>query len=172
MAIVAVIIGLVVASQESPTERPTVQSNEIVGLQTFPVTSVRHVSGPVRYPQTPPVGGDHPAVFQDCGFYSQPIVPERGVHSMEHGAVWITYSPDLPRDQVERLRNVATDQTYILVSPWPGLPAPVVASAGGKQVRLESTTDPRLGEFLSQFRQSSDIPEPGRPCTGGVTSPA
>ena len=91
---------------------------------------------------------------------------------MEHGAVWITYRPDLAADQVSALRKLATDQTYVLVSPWPGLPAPVVASAWGKQVRLESASDPRLREFLRQFRESPEAPEPGAACVGGATSPA
>jgi hypothetical protein len=167
-----VIVGVIVASGDSPGDRPTATSNEIVGLQSFSNLSRGHVSGRVQYPQTPPVGGDHAGVWQDCGFYSQPIVAERGVHSMEHGAVWITYRPDLPADQVSALRKLATDQTYVLVSPWPGLPAPLVASAWGKQVRLESATDVRLNEFLRQFRESSDAPEPGSACVGGATSPA
>jgi hypothetical protein len=162
----------VVASQDSPGERRTATSNEIVGLQTFSGLSRNHVQGPVQYPQTPPVGGDHAPIWQDCGFYSQPIVTERGVHSMEHGAAWITYRPDLPTAQIETLRKLATDQTYILVSPWPGLPAPVVASAWGKQVYLESATDPRLAEFIRQFREGPDTPEPGSACIGGSTSTA
>ncbi|MDQ6909919.1 MAG: DUF3105 domain-containing protein [Actinomycetota bacterium] len=130
------------------------------------------MSGTTQYPQTPPVGGDHAPIWQDCGFYSKPIVAERGVHSMEHGAVWITYRPDLPPDQVSTLQKLATDQTFILVSPWPGLSAPVVASAWGKQVQLESATDPRLAELVRQFRQSPGAPEPGAACVGGATSPA
>lgn len=169
-AVAAVVIGIVVASQEDPTERPTVQSNEIIGLETFDVRSHLHVPGQVPYPQSPPVGGDHAAVWQDCGFYSQPIVTERGVHSMEHGAVWITYRPDLPRDQVSTLRDLATTQKYVLVSPWPDLRAPVVASSWGRQVRLESATDPRLAEFVRQFRLSPQAPEPGAPCLGGATA--
>jgi hypothetical protein len=172
VAVVAVVIGVVVASQDSPGARTTATSNEIVGLQTFSGLSRNHVSGKVNYPQTPPVGGDHAAIWQDCGFYSQPIVTERGVHSIEHGAVWITYRPDLPTAQLEALRNLATSQSYILVSPWPGLSAPVVASAWGKQVHLESASDPRLAEFIRQFREGPDTPELGSACTGGSTSPA
>jgi hypothetical protein len=172
VALAAIVVGVLVASGDSPGDRPTATSNEIVGLQTFKVASRNHVSGPVQYPQTPPVGGDHAPIWQDCGFYSRPIVTERGVHSMEHGAVWITYRPDLPSDQASALRKLATDQTYILVSPWPGLPAPLVASAWGKQVRLESATDPRLAEFVRQFRMSPKVPEPGSACEGGATSPA
>jgi hypothetical protein len=57
---------------------------------------------------------------------------ETAVHSMEHGAVWITCRPGLPTEQVDKLRELATSKTYVLASPYPDLPAPVVASAWGK----------------------------------------
>jgi hypothetical protein len=90
---------------------------------------------------------------------------------MEHGAVWITYQPDLSSDQVEALRNLAHDNTYVLVSPYPDLPAPVVASAWGKQLQLDSANDPRLEQFVSAFREGPQTPEPGAPCIGGTGNP-
>lgn len=90
---------------------------------------------------------------------------------MEHGAVWITYQPDLPSDQVEVLRNLAHDNSYVLVSPYPDLPSPVVASAWGKQLTLDSANDPRLEQFVSAFRQGPQTPEPNASCTGGTGQP-
>jgi MFS family permease len=54
------------------------------------------------------------------------ISNENAVHSLKHGAVWITYRPDLPEGQVETLRDLVQGQTYILVSPYPDLPSPVM----------------------------------------------
>lgn len=144
----------------------------IAGVVSFDVASAQHVEGTVAYAQTPPVGGDHspPPVWQNCGYYSQPVAPEAAVHSLEHGAVWITYQPDLPADQVEVLRDLAG--SYVLVSPWAdGLPAPVVASAWGNQLTLDSASDPRLEAFVDAFRQGSQTPELGAPCRGGVGQP-
>ncbi len=137
-------------------------------VQTFEGLTKLHVAGPVQYAQTPPVGGDHAPVWQNCGFYREPIASELGVHSMEHGAVWVTYAPELSVSQVEVLRDLAADQTYVLVSPFPGLPTPVVASAWGVQLRLPSAGDRRLPEFVDRYRQGPQTPEPGAPCTGGV----
>ncbi len=66
------------------------------------------------------------------------ISNENAVHSLEHGAVWITYRPDLPGGQVETLRDLAQGQTYILVSPYPDLPSPVTGLGVGQatQARL------------------------------------
>ncbi len=144
---------------------------DLPGVKTYSDLAHNHVQGPVDYPQTPPVGGDHAPIWQNCGYYSQPIVKEQGVHSMEHGAVWITYSPDLPADQVSVLRKLAKSQTYILVSPFPGLPSPVVATAWGAQLELPSATDPELAAFVKQYRQSPRAPEPGAPCSGASGTP-
>lgn len=145
----------------------------IAGLEMFTVTARSHVTGTVAYPQTPPVGGDHAGVWQNCGFYSQPVVTEQAVHSMEHGAVWITFRPGLEPDQVSRLRQAGA-LTFVLVSPWAdsSLPAPVVASAWGRQVRLDSAADTRLEAFVAAFRLGPQNPEPGAPCTGGVGQPS
>jgi hypothetical protein len=107
--------------------------------------------------------------LQNCGFYSEPVRNETAVHSMEHGAVWITYRPGLPTEQVDKLRELATSKTYVLVSPYPDLPAPVVASAWGNQLRLDSAEDPHLKQIVATFRQGPQTPEPGTPCTGGTS---
>jgi len=141
------------------------------GVQRFPIESRLHVMTPVAYPQDPPVGGNHYPIWQNCGFYDAPIGREKGVHSLEHGAVWITYRPDLPREQVQVLRRLAHHESHILVSPYPDLSAPVVASAWGYQARLRSASDPLLGEFVHTFRVGPQAPERGGPCTLGIGQP-
>jgi hypothetical protein len=141
------------------------------GVQNIDVGPAGHAEGDVDYEQTPPAGGEHNSVWQNCGFYSEPIRDENAVHSLEHGAVWITYNPDIPQDEVELLRDLAQSNSYALVSPYPGLDSPVVASAWGKQLRLESAEDPDLERFVRAYSQGPQTPEPGAVCTGGVGEP-
>jgi hypothetical protein len=130
-----------------------------------------HQEGPLTYPQTPPAGGIHNPAWQNCGIYDQPVPNENAVHSLEHGAVWITYQPDLPAEAVAQLRDLVSGWNYTLLSPYPDLPAPVVASAWGVQLKADSAADPRLTEFISRYHQGPQTPEPGAPCTGGVGTP-
>jgi hypothetical protein len=130
----------------------------------------KHTTGDVDYEQSPPAGGPHNPVWQNCGFYDKPVRDENAVHSLEHGAVWITYSPDLPQNQVNKLRDIAESQSYVLVSPYPGLKSPVVASAWGKQVSLDGAEDPDLESFIQAYRQGPQTPEPGAVCTGGTSA--
>ena len=127
----------------------------------------------VQYSESPPVGGRHaPAPFwQNCGYYSAPIPNEAAVHSLEHGAVWITYRPDLPQDQIDKLKKEADDNTYVLASPYQDQAEPIVLSAWNNQLRLNSLDDKRFDQFVRYFRQGPQTPERGAACTGGNGTP-
>ncbi len=131
----------------------------------------RHTEGTVDYGQSPPAGGEHNPTWQNAGYYPDPIRNETAVHTMEHGAVWITYRPDLPQGQVDELQQVANNRECVLVSPYPELGAPVVASAWGKQIELEGADDPVLNRFIGAYLRGEQTPEPGAACTGGVGAP-
>ena len=142
-----------------------------------------HVTGPVRYSVAPPVGGPHNAIWMNCGIYSKPVPSERAVHNLEHGAIWITYQPSLPEAEVNQLRAFVDKQTtvaptggspsrYMDLTPYPGLPSPVVISSWGFQLKVNSPADPRLQQFVNKFRASRTYtPEYGAPCTGGLGTP-
>jgi Protein of unknown function (DUF3105) len=125
-----------------------------------------HTLRSVTYAEIPPHSGDHSLVWQRCGFYDEPVGNEHAVHSLEHGAVWITYQPDLPSDQVNVLRAMAGAEEYLLVSPYDGLPAPVVVSAWNQQVQLDSVNDPRLDASVQDFISNPQAPEPDGGCDG------
>lgn len=132
----------------------------------------RHTEAVVDYEQSPPAGGEHSPVWQNSGFYEEPVRSETAVHTLEHGAVWITYQPDLPQDQKNVLMDLVEGQTCMLASPYPGLDSPVVASAWGKQLRLEDADSADLESFVRAYRQGPQTPEPGATCTGGTADPA
>lgn len=161
-AAVLVIAGAVgFAVWRDTSNRPSLDA-----VRTFSNITANHVTTPVTYAQTPPVGGDHNPVWLNCGVYDKAVPNELAVHSLEHGAVWVTYRPDLPADQVRTLTSSVPD-TYMVVSPMEGLKAPVVASAWGHQIELTGVSDPRLAEFVKEYRNGPQTPEPGAACTGG-----
>jgi hypothetical protein len=145
------------------------RNTDVEGVEFFAVAGAQHVEGQVNYPQTPPVGGSHNAVWQNCGVYDTPVINEHAVHSLEHGAVWITYQPDLPAEQVARLADITRQSSHRLLSPYPGIDSPVIASAWGYQVRLEGADDPRLMQFILKYEQGPTTPEPGAVCSGGTS---
>ena len=143
-------------------------SSDVPGVKSFDNLSLQHNNGSINYEQIPPVGGEHNPVWQNAGFYEQQVIQEKAVHTLEHGAVWITYRADLPEDQKEELRRIVESQDCLLASPYPSLSNSVVASAWGKQLRLKSVDDPKLQEFIVAYRKGPQTPESGAPCTGAV----
>ena len=138
----------------------------LAALAGIGATTGDHTLGSVTYDQIPPTGGDHSPVWQRCGFYAEPVGTEHAIHSLEHGAVWIAYQPDLPQAQVDDLRALARSDDEVVVSPYPGLPAPVVVSAWDRQTSLDSADPSLIAGALLGIRDGLDAPEPGGGCDG------
>lgn len=140
------------------------------GIEVYPSTTNKLTEGPIEYDRSPPTNGRHDPLWQNCGVYEQPINDRYAVHSLDHGVVWITHSPDLPADEMEALRSYG-DEKYVVVSPYPGQDAPVVATSWRVQLELDGADDPRLREFVDGFRISEIAPLSGNRCEGGVGNP-
>lgn len=165
LAVVMIVVFLVSSNDEAGS------AELIEGVQSFPNLERGHTTQPVSYDQNPPAGGPHNPAWQNCGVYTQPVASENAVHSLEHGAIWITYEPDLPATEVQKLQTLARESGFRLISPYSELPSPIVLSAWGYQLQLEQADDPRLVSFIEKYEQNPQSPEPGAPCTGGVGQP-
>ncbi|GIG28080.1 membrane protein [Cellulomonas marina] len=162
--------GWVIAREaQSQSQLEAAAGAPIEGVREYEGLSQDHVSGTVSYEQDPPVGGDHAGTWTNCGVYQSPLPAEETVHALEHGAVWISYRPDLPEEQLLALQDTVSDQPYTLMSPDPDLSDPVVLSAWGVQLAVAEATDERVELFVQKYQQGEQTPEPGAPCTGGVT---
>ena len=139
----------------------------IDGVQTYTVASANHVNTKVPYDQSPGVGGDHNPVWLNCGIYEAPVPENNAVHSLEHGAVWISYD-GISDAELATLKKDVGEKTYMLLSPYPDQGAKIKLSAWGEQLSVESADDPRIDAFVTKYRQGPQTPEPGAPCTGGV----
>jgi len=168
LALIAVVGVVIVREQGKQADLEEAADAPIEGVEEFPDLPRDHVTEPVSYDQSPPVGGNHAGVWTNCGIYTEPVSNEQSVHSLEHGAVWVAYRADLAAEQVEVLTRLAEADDYALLSPVEGLESPVVASAWGVQLALDDAEDPRLTLFLEKYSQGEQTPEPGAPCTGGV----
>ena len=142
------------------------------GTAQVAVDAPQHVAGALYQPGEVPAGGPHAEVWQNCGFYDTEIQSENAVHSLEHGAVWITYRPGLSADQVKKLRGLTGNLEKVIVSPVPGQEAPIIVTAWANQLDLDDANDPRLAQFVNEFEGSFDAPEPGGRCTGGIGVPS
>ncbi|MEV4352224.1 DUF3105 domain-containing protein [Actinoplanes sp. NPDC049596] len=182
VAVVALLALAAVASGPASTGRKTGDASQadpakanVAGETVYRDLKSDHVTADVSYPAdpNPPVGGPHDPVWQNADgvVYDVPLRTEHAVHSLEHGAVWLTYRPGLSAADVARLGAKVTGIPYRMMSPRPGQPAPIIVTAWGHQLRLTSATDARLDEFLRAYTQGPQAPEPGGPVTGGRATP-
>lgn len=136
------------------------------------VEGSQHRNGAIQYTVQPPPAGPHNGVPQNCmgDVYNAPIANEHAVHSLEHGAVWITYKLGLPAGDVETLAEKVRGREKIMMSPVEGLSSNVSLQAWGYQLKVDSVDDARIDAFIKALRINASIEGPTAPCDGGVTA--
>jgi hypothetical protein len=148
-------------------------SNNIPALKavkTYDYVGAQHTTDPVTYTETPPAGGPHDPVWQDCGTYTQQLRNENVVHALEHGTVWITYRPGTSAADVASLQAAlaSVKDKKTILSPYPGQPSPVVVTVWNAQLGLNGASDPRLQDFLDFYGDGHTAPEGAMAsCAGG-----
>lgn len=119
----------------------------------------------------PPMGGPHASSWQNCGIYTDPVVlPQHAIHSMEHGAVWVSYDPDIDPDQIATLIELVTGQPEVLLSPYPDQSSPIVLTVWDRQLAVDDADDERIEAFITRYRNRRG-PETAASCLGGVGNP-
>jgi hypothetical protein len=142
------------------------------GVKTWDGTLSRnHVTKSVTYPVVPPVGGDHNPVWMNCNgdVYTKAIKDENAVHSLEHGAVWVTYNSKAEKADVDALAAKVKKTPYTLMSPVDDQKDPIMLTAWGHQRTVTGASDPNVDKFFEKFVQGEQTPEPGAACTNGLS---
>lgn len=131
-----------------------------------------HTPGPLTYRVNPGVGGTHNNDWQNCmgDIYDAPIAQEHAVHSLEHGAVWITHRPDLPADQVEKLASKVRGKEKLMMSPYENLDSPISLQAWGYRLKVDNADDGRIDEFIQALRVNASVEGPTALCNQGITA--
>lgn len=142
-----------------------VENSPVKNTLVWSGLSRNHVTEDVKYPMTPPAGGDHNEAWANCGIYDKEIPNKYAVHSLEHGAVWITYNDKASKKDIASLKSDA-GQDYILMSKYQKQDSPIVLTAWEHQIKVKSASDPRVKQFIKAYLQGPQTPEPGASCTG------
>lgn len=171
LVIGAIVASIVFAPAPAPSyDRGDSDGSGIEGLETFENTA-NHVETAVDYEQTPPAGGDHNAIWLNCGVYTEPVPNENAVHSLEHGAVWVTYDPAQVSDDDIATLEAQLPSTYTVLSPYEGMDTPIAVSAWNAQLKVDAADDERIEDFIRAYWRSTNAPEPNAACTGAYDAP-
>ncbi|MFC4498857.1 MULTISPECIES: DUF3105 domain-containing protein [Streptomyces] len=142
------------------------------GVKTWKGTLGRtHVAKTVKYPTEPPVGGNHNQVWMNCNgdVYTKAVDNMNAVHSLEHGAVWVTYNSKAGKADVDALAAKVKKTPYTLMSPDDAQADPIMLTAWGHQRTVTGADDANVAKFFEKYVQGEQTPEPGAACTGGLS---
>ncbi|MFE3584757.1 DUF3105 domain-containing protein [Streptomyces vinaceus] len=176
VAVVAALVGfgawVMIDKQEQKDAAAAAAKAPVNGEQTWDAKTLgrNHVETPVKYPMNPPVGGDHNPRWMNCNgdVYKNAIPEVNAVHSLEHGAVWVTYNEKAAKGDVDALAGKVAKTPYTLMSPDKEQAGAIMLSAWGKQLTVEKADDPRVAQFFTKYVQGPQTPEPGAACTNGL----
>lgn len=173
MTVIAVIVLALIGGGaylwSAGESKEAAKASPIKGEKTWKDLSRNHVQTKVDYPMSPPAGGDHNPVWAVCDgkVYTKEIPNEKAVHSLEHGAVWITYTDKAAKKDIEQLSKKVSSTPYTLMSPYSDQSSPITLTAWEHQIGVKKASDPRVEKFLSKYVQGPQTPEPGASCSSG-----
>ena len=173
IALLGVLFSAALISCSSGESEPVEVSTEemLEEVEYLVITSREHTDENVDYPTIPPAGGNHLGIWHTCGIYKVELLDEAAVHSLEHGAVWVTYKPEIAKEEIIKLTTMLSSRSKILLSPHPEQISPIVATAWGRQLEIESSNDLRLEKFVDFFVDGEAAPEAGITSDRGIGRP-
>jgi hypothetical protein len=83
-----------------------------------------HVTAAIQlsqYASVPPASGPHNAIPLGAGVYDTPPAIDRGIHSLEHGAAIVWYSPDASRPELDKIKDFYEPSdvgSRVIVAPY------------------------------------------------------
>lgn len=116
-----------------------------------------------------PSSGPHYVQPAPWGVYDQEVPPEVFVHNLEHGGIVVAYHPDLPQDQIDKLKSLFDEPysrqgfrpTKVLLFPRPSNSKPIQLASWRRTLNLDSYNEDVLVQFyLTNIGKS---PEPTAP---------
>lgn len=123
--------------------------------------------GSVPYGQgEPPTSGDHGSNLP-WQAYDQEVPDMNIIHNLEHGGVYISYHPDLPADQVAKIKALFTKPysspdftpNKVIIAPRKANDAPIIMSSWTRSMKLEQFDEAKMKEYY--LRNVGKSPEPG-----------
>ena len=174
---VAVLLGIIfsivfISCSSEKNESIEISTEEMLEeVEYLVITSREHTDENVDYPTTPPAGGDHLGIWHTCGIYKVELLDEAADHALEHGAVCVTYKPEIEKEEIIKLTTMLSGKPKILLSPHSEQMSPIVATSWCRRLEIETANDPRLNKFVDFFMDGEAAPEAGITCDRGIGRP-
>lgn len=154
--------GFIVVNKKNnpPAERPGTAQKDL-GRQ--------HVQGIESKPNVgaePPTSGDH--AFQPLPWqaYEQEIPDGSAIHNLEHGGIYVSYRPDLPKDQIDKMKALFfkpfSEDNFtpnkVIMAPRALNESPIVLSSWTRSMEFENFDAEKMEQYYR--RNTGKSPEP------------
>jgi len=130
-------------------------SSEVRG-EFFPAQTRQHIAMGATHPDynsDPPTGGWHYGNSVQTGIYDKEFADEQTIHNMEHGHVWITYRPDLDKETIEKLADIAKSYgSKIIMAPRAKNSVPIALAAWEYLLKLDNFDGSQITGFIKTHR--------------------
>lgn len=119
------------------------QSREHIGVNT------QHSA----YNSNPPTGGWHYAAPARTGIYDVELPDEQIIHNLEHSHIWFAYRPDLAKDQIDKLAEIAKDYgSRVIMTPRAANDSPITIAAWQYLLKMETADEAVIRKFVGAHR--------------------
>lgn len=124
-----------------------------------------HVASKTYGGDEPPTSGPHAAPVP-WGVYTKELADVNTVHNLEHGGIYVSYRPDLPKAEIQQLQELLfkpfSDSIFrpskVIMAPRAANKSPIILSSWGRDLRLNRfNKDTVMNYYLSNIGKS---PEP------------
>ncbi len=122
--------------------------------EAIPIQGQTHIQRGETHPaynSNPPTSGWH---YGDgvggAGIHDSEVPDELLVHSLEHGAVILTYNENLPQSEIENLKQIFRQTTGKgIMVPRKNLDVPVALTSWGRLLKLQTIDEKTIKEFFA-----------------------
>ena len=115
------------------------------------------------YNSNPPTSGPHWPQQAECKIYTQEVPDEAAIHSLEHGAIWISYKDKNDKKLLAELTSlVKKNSSKILLSPRSKNDLAIAIASWGRLLKLEEFDEQQTNDFIKANINNS--PEPFAAC--------
>ncbi len=113
----------------------------------------------------PPTSGDHSSQVP-WQAYEQEVPDINVIHNMEHGGIYISYKPDLPPEEVAKIKAVFfspfSDKDFtpnkVVLAPRAANDAPIIVSSWMRSMKLDKFDQDKMVDYYR--RNVGKSPEP------------
>ncbi len=154
LATIVILVGSIWLLTAQSTKEQTKLSKPLVGEEIADQGRGHVPDGTqVQYNSNPPTSGQHYIKWITRGIYDKPQVDGNLVHSLEHGAVIVSYKSDLSKEDVEKIKSVfgSTSVSKKIMVPRDNLDVPIALTSWGRLLKLQiidATSEAKIKEFM------------------------